>query len=158
MGQSDSLQNPHGQQKHLLEDIQSIIETELATSQITQTDPRAIQNIKYLFKCLESSITQSVKSTIFDQSEKNPTGNDGLEFYCNLTKFTTLTSTQLSILSLKKLLVFDPSVCNYNVSMINTKIQALFVLVRTRHWIIPEFEKLQHAIIVYERIKQPSKW
>ena len=132
MGQSDSSQNPQGQQKHFLEYSQSIIETELATSQITQTEPRAIQNIKDLFKCLESSITQLIKSTIFDQSEKNPTGNDGLEFYCNLTKFTTLTSTQLSILS-KNFLVFDPSVCNYNVSMINTKIQALFVLVRTRH-------------------------
>ena len=82
-------------------------------------NPRAKQNCKALFKCLEFSITPSVKSTIFDQPENKPTGNDGVEFYCKLTQFTTLASTQLSILSQNKLLGFDPSVHNYIVTLIN---------------------------------------
>ena len=41
--------------------------------------------------------------------------------------------------------------------MINTELQALFVLVLTKHRTISELEELQHAITVYDRIKQPSK-
>ena len=62
------------------------------------------------------------------------------------------------MLSQNKLLFFDPSVYYYNVSLINTKLQALFVLVRTRYRTISEFNKLQHAINVYDQIKQPLKW
>ena len=47
---------------------------------------------------------------------------------------------------------------NYNVALINTELQALFVLVRTKHRTISEFEKLQHATTVYDQIKQPSNW
>ena len=55
-------------------------------------------------------------------------------------------------------MVFDPSVHNYNVSLINTDLQEMFVLVWTKHQTISEFEKLQHAITIYDLIKQPSKW
>ena len=119
--------------KNVLEDKQSITEAELVTVQIARTDPRAMQNCKDLFKCLESSITPSFKSTIFDHPENKPTGNNGVEFYFNLTKFTTLVSTHLSILFQNKLLVYDHSVYNYNVSLINTEIKAFFVPVRTIH-------------------------
>ena len=47
---------------------------------------------------------------------------------------------------------------DYNVALINTEPQALFVLVQTKHRTISEFEKLQHAITFYDQIKQPSKW
>ena len=60
--------------KGFLEDSKSITEADLVAAQIAQIDPRANQNCKALFKCLESSITPSVKSTIFDQTENNPTG------------------------------------------------------------------------------------
>ena len=153
---------PHGilkvNVKNFLEDSQSITKAEVVTALIARTDPRAIQNCKALFKCLESSIPPSVKSTIFDQPKNKPTGNDGVEFCCKLAKFTNFASTQLSILSQNKLLVFDPSVYNFNVSLIKTKLQALFVLIRTRNLTISEFDKLQHAIKIYEQIKQPSKW
>ena len=88
---------PHGilevNRKNVLEDSQSITETEFFTARIAQTDPRSMKNCKALFKCLESSITPSVKLRIFDQPENKPTGNDGVEFYFKLTKFTTLAST-----------------------------------------------------------------
>ena len=100
----------------------------------------------------------SVKSTIFNQPENKLTGNNSVEFYCKIKKFTTLTSTQLSILSQNKLLVFNTSVYNYSVSLINTELQSFFVLVCTIYLTISEFEKLQHAINVYDQIKQPLKW
>ena len=81
-----------------------------------------------------------------------------MEFYCKITQFTTLASTQFSILSQNKLLIFDPSVHNYNVNLINTKLQASFVLVWTKHQKKSEFEKLQLVITVYDRVKHPSKW
>ena len=105
-----SILNVNG--KDVLEDSKSITEADLVAARIARIDPRAKQNCKSLFKCLEYSITPSVKSTIFDQPENKPTGNDGVEFYCKLTQFTTLASTQLSILPQKKLLVFGPSVHN----------------------------------------------
>ena len=76
---------PHGilnvNGKDVLKDSKSITEADLVAAQIVQIDPRAKQNCKSLFKCLESSITPSVKSTIFDQLENKPTRNDGVEFY-----------------------------------------------------------------------------
>ena len=144
--------------KDVLEDSKFVTKADLVTARIAQINPRAKQNCKALFKCLESSTTPSVKSTIFGQPNNRPTGNNGVEFYCKLTQFTTLVSTQLSILSQNKLLVFNPSVHNYHVSLINTELQALFVLVRTKHRTISYFEKLQHAITAYDQIKKPSKW
>ena len=65
----------------VLEDSKSTTKAYLVAARITQIDPRAKQNCKSLFKCLESSITPSVKSTIFDQPENKPTGNKSVEFY-----------------------------------------------------------------------------
>ena len=80
---------PHGilnvNGKDVLEDSKSITVADLVAERIAQMDPRAKQNCKALFKCLESSITPSVKSIIFDQPENKPTGNNGVEFYCKLT-------------------------------------------------------------------------
>ena len=110
---------PHGilnvNRKDVLEDSKSTTKADLVAAQIARIDTIEKQNRKSLLKYLESSITLSVKSTIFDQPENKPTGNDSVEFYYKLTQFTTLASTQLSILSQNKLLVFNPSVHNYNV-------------------------------------------
>ena len=53
--------------KDVLEDSKSITEADLVAAQIARIDPRSKQNCKDILKCLESSITPSVKSTIFDQ-------------------------------------------------------------------------------------------
>ena len=56
---------PHGMLnvngKGVLEDSKSIIKADLVAARIARIDPRAKQNCKALFKCLESSITPSVK-------------------------------------------------------------------------------------------------
>ena len=62
---------PHGifnvNGKDVLEDSKFITKADLVAAQIAQIDPRVKQNCKALFKCLESSITLSVRSTIFDR-------------------------------------------------------------------------------------------
>ena len=53
--------------KDVLEEIKSITKADLVAARITRIYPISKKNCKSLFKCLESSIIPSVKSTFFDQ-------------------------------------------------------------------------------------------
>jgi len=111
---------PHGvltvAGKNVIDDSTFIFVAAIKEACTGQTNARAQRNYKALFICLESPITSLVKSTIFDQPKNKYTGQDEVEFCSKLTQFTTLASTQLSILSQNKLLVFDPSADDYNIS------------------------------------------
>ena len=58
-------------------------------------------------------------------------------------------SLQLSMLSFKQLLEFDPASCDFNISAVNTKINHLFVLATINQRQLGELEKIQHTITAY---------
>jgi len=58
---------------------------------------------------------------------------------------------------MNNLLASDPSIYLYDILMINTALQNIFLLVTNTHRILNDEEKLQHVIAVYYCIKQPKK-
>ena len=107
-----------------------------------------------MYALLKSSITGDLKATLFDQSGNLPAHNVDPTLFLKLTLFMRAASLQLSMLSFKQLLEFDPASYNFNISAVNTKINHLFVLATTSQRQLGELEKIQHTITAYARIKQ----
>mmetsp|Transcript_30002 Transcript_30002/g.28898 ORF Transcript_30002/g.28898 Transcript_30002/m.28898 type:complete len:80 (+) Transcript_30002:461-700(+) len=76
--------------KHVYSHSKSITDADISTRKIARADARAIQNNKAIFKCLKSSICPTLKSTTFNRPGNKPTGQDGVDLFCKLTKFTTI--------------------------------------------------------------------
>jgi hypothetical protein len=143
---------------NLLTHYHSVTDEDIANAHTARIDPRAVQNTRALYKCLKSSITGDLRATVFDQTDNLPTTEDGLALFKKLTTFTMVASTQLSMLSFKNILEFDPSEHAFNIPTINTKLIHLFVLATTRDRTLQDAEKIQHTIHAYSRIQQPELW
>jgi hypothetical protein len=93
---------------NLLTHYHSVTDEDIANARTTRVDPRAIQNTPALYKCLKSSITGDLRATVFDQTDNLLATEDGPALFKKLTTFTMVASTQLSMLSFKNILEFDP--------------------------------------------------
>jgi hypothetical protein len=144
--------------RNLFAEHYAISEATLETARLTRTDDRALQNARTLYKCLKNSIEGDLRSILFDQDGNLPTHEDGPLFFKRLTSFTMAASLQLSVMSFQSILDLDPAEHNFNVPAINTKLNHLFVLATTRERNLTQEERIQHALTVYARIKQPELW
>ena len=136
----------------------SITDTDVETARNNRTNPRAIQNAKALYRCIEASISGDVRTTIFTQSENIPEHEDGVSLFKQVTLYTAVSSIQLSNLSLQQILDFNPAELQFAIPSINTQLINLFVLATTRSRILDENERIQHTINVYAKILQPEVW
>ena len=136
----------------------SISDLEIETARINRTNPRAVQNSKALYRCIESSITGDVRTTIFTQAENIPEHEDGIALFKKVTIFTAVSSIQLSNLSLQQILEFNPADAEFAIPTINTQLINLFVLATTRSRILDENERIQHTLNAYSKILQPELW
>jgi len=118
---------------------------------------RAMQNSKAMYSCLRSSITGSIKNSIFTQYGNLPPHEDGVAFFNQLTTFTTIASLQLSSILFSNILHFNPFYHDFNISIINSKLLNLFILATTSTREILEGKRLQHTFHVYKKIVQPEK-
>ena len=111
-----------------------------------------------MYACLKSSITGDLKANLFNQASNLPAHNDGPTLFLKLISLTMTASLQLSMLSFKQLLEFDPASCNFNISAVNTKINHLFVLATASQGHLSDLENIDHTITAYAQIKQPETW
>ena len=142
----------------LLTDYHQITEADIRAANIARTDDRAKQNATAMYRALKQSLDGDLKATLFQQVDNLPTVEDGVILFFRLTKFTVLASLQLSMISYKKLLAFDPAEHAFNIPTINTQLNHLFVLATTRDRRLAATERIQHALSTYARIKQPELW
>ena len=144
--------------RNLLTDYHSVPLADVTAATANRTDPRAIQNNRALYRALKASILGDLRVTLFDQAGNLLTAEDGVSIFATLTTFTTVASLQLSMLSFKNILEFDPAVHEFRIPIINTKLNHLFVLATTQHRSLDESERVQHTLTVYGRIQQPEAW
>ena len=150
--------NINNHNRNLLTDHHHFTEAIVETSRLARTNDRAIQNSRALYLCLKSSITGDLKATLFDQAGNLPLYEDGPTLFIKLTSFTMTATLQLSMLSFKQILEFDPTTCDFNIASVNTKLNHLFILATTSQRQLDDLEKIQHTITAYSRIKQPEEW
>jgi hypothetical protein len=143
---------------NLLTEYHSITDTEITAARTARVDPRSIQNSRAMYKYLKSSITGDLRATVFDQAGNVPIYEDGPTLFKKLTDFTMVASLQLSMLSFKMILEFDPAVHTFHIPTVNTKLKHLFVLATTRERELLASERIQHTLTVYARIQQPEPW
>jgi hypothetical protein len=146
--------------QHLITHYHSLTDTDITNAQVARTDPHAVQNSRPLYKCLlKSSVTGDLRATIFDQVGNIPLTEDGPALFKKLTTFTMVTSLQLSMISFKSILEFDPADYAFNVPpAINNKLNHLFVLATTRERQLLDAERIQHVLASYSNIEQPELW
>jgi hypothetical protein len=143
---------------HLITHYHSITDAEIEAARVARVDPRAVQNSRSLYKCLKSSISGDLRATIFDQVGNLPITDDGPTLFKKLTTFTMVASLQLSMISFKNILQFEPVDHKFNIPTINTKLNHLFVLATTRERQLLDSERIQHTLMIYSKIKQPEPW
>ena len=148
----------NGQARNLLTDHHFVTAAVVEASRAARTNDCAIQNPRALYSCLKSSITGDLKATLFDQAGNLPIHEDGPTLFIKLTSFTMTATLQLSMLSFKQILEFDPASCEFNIASVNTKLNHLFILATTSQRQLDDLEKIQHTITAYSRIKQPEQW
>jgi hypothetical protein len=134
---------------NLLTEYHSITDAEVATARTTRVNPRSIKNSRAMYKYLKPSITGDLCATVFDQAGNLPIHEDGPNLFKKLTDFTMVASLQLSMLSFKTILEFDPAVHAFNIPTVNTKLNHLFVLATTRERALLASKRIQHTITVY---------
>ena len=111
-----------------------------------------------MFRCIKSSISGSIKTTIFGQSGNLFTHEDGPVLFKKVTSFTPISSIQLSIASLQSILDFNPADHDFEISTINTKLTNLFILATTNTRTLKDSERIQHTLNNYAKILQPELW
>lgn len=87
-----------------------------------------------------------------------PEPEDEIGLFKLITKFTTVSSFQLSNLSLQKIIKFNPSELHSNISEVNTGLVDFFVLATKKNRQLDQNEKIQHTINTYGKILQPKQW
>jgi len=90
-----------------------------------------MQNSKAMYSCLKSSITGSIKDSIFTQYGNLPLHEDDIDFLKQLTMFINVASHQFSSISFYNILHFNPFDHDFNVSIINSKLLNLLILTKT---------------------------
>ena len=143
---------------NILTSYHSVSDADVATALAARNDIRAKQNSTAMFKCIKSSITGTLRDTIFTQAGNLPANTDGPSLFKKLTSFTSVASLQLSLLSFNTVTALNPFDYDFNISAINTKLMQLFVLCTTQHRILDDNERIQHTLNVYSKIKQPEVW
>ena len=153
---------PHGittiATKDLLTQYHSITDTEIQLQRTSRTNDRAIQNSKAMYRCLKSSITGDLRATLLDQAATVTPTEDGPTLFKKLTSFTMMSTSQLMLQSLRKIIDFDPTEHNFSIPVINTKLNHLFMLATTPRRNLDDDERISHTIAVYAKIKQPELW
>ena len=144
---------------NVLTHYHQITDAQITAARVARTDARAIQNTKAMYHCIKASITGDIRSNLFSQSIGNlPQFEDGPALFTSLTKFTSISSTQLSLIAFKNILNFDPSDYAFNIVTINTHLNHLFVIATTARRTLDPNERISHTLGVYDRIKQPTQW
>ena len=143
---------------NILTSYHSIVDAQVESARSARVNPRAIQNSKALYHCLESSISGPVKTTIFTQAENIPKHEDGIALFKLITRYTAVSSVQLSNLSLQQILEFDPARLDFDIPNINTSLVSLFVLATTQNRKLDQSERIQHTLNAYSKILQPEPW
>ena len=69
-----------------------------------------------------------------------------------------MSTSQLMLQSLRKIIDFDPTEHNFSIPVINTKLNHLFMLATTPRRNLDDDERISHTIAVYAKIKQPELW
>lgn len=144
---------------NLLTDYHRITNTNITDARTARTNARARQNAQAMYECIKDSITGDIRANLFSQSITNlPTLNDGPALFISLTKFTSISSTQLSLIAFNNILSFDPSDFEFNIVTINTRLNHLFVIATTSTRTLDPSERISHTLGIYEKIKQPIQW
>ena len=147
-----------GVNRNLLTDYHKLSEADITAAATARVDARALQNSTAMYRTIKQSVDGDLRATLLLQVSNLPLNEDGVALFYRLTKFTIVASGQLSILSFKQILEFQPSEHAYNIPTINTQLNHLFFLATNRNRILDDPERIQHTLAVYERIKQPEAW
>jgi len=75
-----------------------------------------------------------------------------------LTTFTTVASNQLSMISFQNILDCSPSLHEFRIPKINSKLFHLFILATTQSRSLLDTEMIQHTMNVYAKILQLESW
>ena len=142
----------------MLENYHATDKSTVEAACAARVDDRAKQNAKAMFRCIKSSITGSIKTTIFGQFGNISTHEDGPTLFKKVTGFTPISSIQLSIASLQQIIDYNPADDNFEISTINTKLTNLFILATTNTRMLKDAERIQHTLNVYSKILQPEIW
>ena len=137
----------------------SITNSQIVTFQTVHTNNQEIQNAKVIFSCIEPSIKEDVKDTIFTQCRNLPMHEDGVVLFKKLATFTTVLFLQLSMLSMlsfNKILNFNPFDCQFNIPTTSSKLILFLVLATISTQILLNIELIQHTLNVYYKISQPE--
>ena len=90
-------------------DYHSITEAQVIAARTARINDRVKQNSQALYRCLESSTTGSIKTTIFMQIGNPSDHEDRISLFKKITQFMAMSSVQLSNLSLSQILSLDPA-------------------------------------------------
>ena len=123
-------------------------DAQIDAAHAARNDPRAIQNARAFYHTLKKSVTGNLKTILFDQADNIPVIEDGNKFFKRMTELTSSATLQLSMLSFKNILHFDPAQYDFKIPIINTKLSQLFVLATTRERQLSQQERVQHALAV----------
>jgi hypothetical protein len=143
---------------HLFSEYHRLTEPAIAQAAAARTDIRAKQNATALYRTLRLSLEGSVKSTMLHQTGNLQTNEDGVSFFFRLTQLTAVASLQLSMLSWKKIMEFDPTEYQFNIPVINTQLNELFIMAATVQRPLDEYARVEYVLQVYDRIKRPEQW
>lgn len=144
--------------KNILTDYHLVTDAEITAASTACKNNRAIQNSKAMVGCIKYSIKGDIKDTIFTQFGSLLSVNDGIALFKHITTFTLVYYMQLSMLSLNKIVTFNPHDYEYNIPVINSKLNHYFVLSITSTHTFLSSENIQHLLIVYGKILQPETW
>jgi hypothetical protein len=143
---------------HLFSEYHRLTEPAIAQAAAARTDIRAKQNATALYRTLRLSLEGSVKSTMLHQTGNLQANEDGVAFFFRLTQLTAVASLQLSMLSWKKIMEFDPTEFQFNIPVINTQLNELFIMAATVQRPLDEYARVEYILQVYDRIKRPEQW
>lgn len=111
-----------------------------------------------MLRCIERSIDGTIKTTIFGQAGHLLQHEDGPVLFKKITGFTSISSSQLSLASLQKIIDFNPADNKFVISTINTKLTNLFLLATTNYRTLLDSDRIQHTLNVYTKILQTELW
>ena len=131
--------------QNIFTDYHSITDAAIKTVRVARNTPCAIQNSKAMFKWIKLSIKGDFRDTIFTQFGNLPAQEDGIGLFKQLTTFTTVASLQFSMISFQNILNFSPSLHDFCILKMNSKLIHLFILATTQSLTILDAEMIQHA-------------
>jgi hypothetical protein len=143
-----TIEDPNNSTKsyHLFSEYQRLTEPAIAQAAAARTNICAKQNATALH----------VKSTMLHQTGNLQANEDGVAFFFRLTQLTAVASLQLSMLLWKKIMEFDPTEFQFNIPVINTQLNELFIMAATVQRPLNKYARVEYVLQVYDRIKRPK--